>query len=41
MKYIKLFFVLLSVGILMSCEKENEDLSSDFQFLVMHKKGSL
>ena len=29
MKYIKLFFVLLSVGILMSCEKENEDLQDE------------
>lgn len=39
MKYIKLFFVLLSVGILMSCEKENEDLSSDFSISGYAQKG--
>lgn len=41
MKYIKLFFVLLSVGILMSCEKENEDLSSDFSISGYAQKGQL
>lgn len=39
MKYIKLFFVLLSVGILMSCEKENEDFGADFSISGYAQKG--
>lgn len=39
MKYLKLFFVLLSIGILISCEKENEELSSDFSIVGYAQKG--
>ena len=39
MKYIKLFFVLLSAGMLISCEKENEELSSDFSIAGYAQKG--